>query len=198
MSDLTLYEIQQEYLDLAYQIEQEIAEEGELSKETEDALVINQTQLTEKVDGYRSILATWDSNVLMGEKELEKVQAYINRKKAAIERLKRNLLQALLTYGDEDAKGVRSLEIGTTKLSTRRSKFVEIADEGQIDDEYIDVTVKMNKAKWDEMTASMSSIDLPPMSVAEKVSKVDIKRALGNGEDVDGAYMDERVHLTIK
>lgn len=73
-----------------------------------------------------------------------------------------------------DIEGIKKYETVKNKLSTRKSKSVNILDENLISDEF-----KKCKETW--------SID-----------KVAIKAAIANGNTVDGAELVENTSLTLK
>lgn len=206
MSNLSLYEIKEEYKELLSNAEEELANDGIVSPETEKALMINQEQLLEKAENYTNLLEILDSRMHMADRQLEKVKDFKDRQTTLANKLKYNMLQALLTYGDEDKNGVRRLEFATTKLSTRKAKFVDIEDENLIPDQHKTVEVKMSLERWNAIkkillekggASLLSDIFTGKLHYTEKiaVNKTSIKGTIG---DTPGASVEDRIHLVIK
>ena len=125
----TLYQIEQDYLELINEIEEA---DGELSQEVQDALVINEGQLKQKSIGYLEVIKmkeAFNSNV---DDEIKRLQAIKKRNTTLVNRLNSTLLDAVNLYGD--------FEVGTLTFTTRKSESVLIEDQEQISEYY-----KVNK-----------------------------------------------------
>jgi hypothetical protein len=73
--------------------------------------------------------------------EIKRLQAFVKRSENAQERMKTALHNALDTFG------IDKLEVGTHRLSFRKSEGVVITDEVAIPDNYVIVETKINKAQ---------------------------------------------------
>lgn len=104
--------------------------------------------------------------------ELKKEIDNLNKRKKENEKKIKSLKDYLLMMLDYE--GIKKYETVKNKLSTRKSKSVNILDENLISDEF-----KKCKETW--------SID-----------KVAIKAAIANGNAVDGAELVENTSLTLK
>lgn len=148
--------------------------EGELTEEIAGLMTINKDELSVKVNSYHQLIKIWESELHTGGEEMSRIENYIRFKIKLIDRLKTSLLQALLLYGEEDKKGIKRLEIGTLRLSTRRSHSVSIDNESEIPIHF-----------FNEKT--VRSLDKKKIAEVLKVQ-----------QDVPGASMTEKISLTIK
>ena len=104
--------------------------------------------------------------------EIKRIQALKKAKENTADRLRETLLNALMIFTQEDAKGIRRFETPLAKLSTRKSQAVEVLDEKSI----------------------------PPafFIVKKEVWKSEISKAIKDGEFVPGAQLKENISLSIR
>ena len=140
--------------------------EGELTPELEAALVINEANLAIKTESYCSSIQKFDSMIEAANNEIKRLQGIVKRSKNASERMKNALSMAMQTFGYD------RYEIGTHKLSFRKSEGVVIEDEQAIPPCYIIVETKVDKAK--------------------------LKADLKEGVIVSGAFLEQRKNIQIK
>lgn len=140
--------------------------EGELTPELEEALAINKQNLSLKTEDYLSSMAQFEAMEQTADKEIKRLQAIIKRSKNARERMKSAIGFAMESFG------IDKLEVGTHRLSFRKSEGVEITDENLIPDRFRIVEVKINKAS--------------------------IKKELKAGIPVAGATIEQRRNLQIQ
>ena len=140
--------------------------EGELSPELEQALAINEQNLTLKAEDYISSMAQFEAMEKTADLEIKRLQAIAKRSKNARERMKNALGFAMQNFG------LDKLEVGTHRLSFRKSEGVEITDENLIPDRFRIVEVKINKAS--------------------------IKEELKAGNIITGATLETRKNLQIR
>lgn len=160
----SLYVIKEEYLDLISQIEQA---EGELTPELESALTINKAELEVKSIAYVEVIKQRESFNARIDEEIKRLQAIKKANDNLVLRLKNNLLNAVNMFGSFDA--------GFLKLSTRKSKSVE-------------VTIDTN-----DLPKEFKSI-----KVTEAPDKTAIKKAIESGKEVEGCRIVENINLAIK
>jgi dTDP-4-amino-4,6-dideoxygalactose transaminase len=192
-----LYHISQELLQL-----RDIAEQFELDAEQQEMLAITEQQLATKMTGYNYIIRQLEADVELGKRELTRISEWVERKEKAIDRLKKPLLQALLTFGEETGKDgkVRKLEFDTVQFSTRRSVRTEITNKAEVPDEFFTTTIKIKTDNKDVVTAireflNENSIDY---SLDYSLSKTAIKQAISGGNIVPGAELKEFYNIVIK
>lgn len=140
--------------------------EGELTPELEEALAINEANLTLKAENYATSMAMFAASVEAAKTERKRLDAYIKRAENAQERMKNALSTALETFG------LDRLEVGTYRISFRKSEAVIVDDELTVPDEYIIVETKVNKAQL----------------------KADLKEGLV----VSGAHLETRKNIQIR
>ena len=160
----SLYIIKEEYLDLISQIEQS---EGELTPELESALTINKAELEVKSIAYVEVIKQRESFNARIDEEIKRLQAIKKVNDNLVLRLKNNLLNAVNMFGN--------FEAGFLKLSTRKSKSVEV---------------------------NIDTNDLPKefksIKVTEAPDKTAIKKAIESGQEVEGCRIVENINLAIK
>jgi hypothetical protein len=141
----SLYQISADLIALrnALEVEEEFDLDSDERKEIENSIAIKQEELVQKSEGYIHIISQVEAQADMAQKEIDRINIFKKRKEHIAERLKTALLQALLEFGKDD-KGIKRLEIGTHRLSTRRNHFVKINDVERVPDEckLCDVTFK--------------------------------------------------------
>ncbi len=160
----SLYVIKEEYLDLISQIEQA---EGELTPELESALTINKSELEVKSIAYVEVIKQRESFNARIDEEIKRLQAIKKANDNLVLRLKNNLLNAVNMFGN--------FEAGFLKLSTRKSKSVE-------------VTIDTN-----DLPKEFKSI-----KVTEAPDKTAIKKAIESGQEIEGCRIVENINLAIK
>ena len=120
----TLYNIQNEYLELAQQLET-----GELTPELQESLIINREELAVKSEGYIGIIAKLESEIMMAKEYEQRAKDFRSRKESAVKSLKDRLLSAVILYGDQT--------IGVTELKTRKSESVDIINQDNIPNDFL-------------------------------------------------------------
>ena len=134
----TLYDIEQEYWDLIYQIEEL---EGELTPEIEYKLKINQNELQNKAIAYHSVILSKDAFNMQIDNEIKRLQALKKRNNSLIDNLKDRLVGAIQMFGE--------FTVGTNTFGLRKSERVEVEDVNSLPKEYktVKVTEQANKTE---------------------------------------------------
>jgi hypothetical protein len=159
----SLYNITAEALNLASALE-----EGEITPELENSLIINQTELQDKAINYASVIRTVEIDVSAIDEELKRLQAIKKAKNNVIDRMKESVDNAMGFYG------IEKISTPTLNLSLRKSESIEIINESQLADNY----------KSEKITYSPD--------------KTRIKNAIKEGIEVDGAVLVIKFNLQIK
>jgi CxxC motif-containing protein len=128
MSNLNIYQIEKEYLELANQL---IESGGEVSPELELQLTINQEQLEQKARGYGFVVKQMESDVSIIDAEIERLKGLKNSRLKTIERLETTVSNAMQLYQ------INRLETPTLKISFRKSESVEIDNEADIPAQFL-------------------------------------------------------------
>ena len=139
MSNLNIYQIEKEYLELANQL---IESGGECSPELELQLTINQEQLEQKARGYGFVVKQMESDVTIIDAEIKRLNELKKARLKTIDRLETTVSQAMQLYQ------INRLETPTLKISFRKSESVEIDDESAISFAYLKekITYTIDKA----------------------------------------------------
>ena len=111
----SLYNINNEYLELISQVEQA---EGVLTPELEEALTINKSELEVKSIAYVEVIKQRESLNERIDSEIKRLQALKKQNDTLVSRLKKNMLNAVNLFGN--------FEAGFLKFSTRKSKSVVV------------------------------------------------------------------------
>jgi hypothetical protein len=144
-------------------------ESGELTDELENELVINQTELQEKAINYGYVVKSLESDVSIIEDEIKRLTALKKAKNGAIDRMKESVLNAMQIYG------IEKVTSPTLNLSIRNNpESVDIPMPALLDAKFL-----------------VEKVTVTP-------DKVAIKKAIQNGEIVDGATLVRTQSLLIK
>lgn len=159
----SIYEISQEALEIS-----EALENGELTDELEQRLVINQHELQTKSINYGFVIKDSEANVKAIEEEIKRLQALKKVEENKQERLKEALKSALNIYGFE------KVESPVMKIGFRKSESIEVVSMEQLPDKF-----KRHKTTID-------------------ADKTAIKEAIKLGETVEGAVLKVNQNIQIR
>jgi hypothetical protein len=121
---MNLYQIKNEYLTLASQLEQ-----GELTPEIEQQLQINEEQLKEKAINYGYVIKSFEYDNDVIDAEIKRLKQLKEQKENAIDKLKNAVSDAMQLYG------IEKIDSPTLKLSFRKSESIEVSE--NIDKKYL-------------------------------------------------------------
>jgi hypothetical protein len=146
----TLYKIETDYLDLINKIQDQ---EGELTDEQAEMLVINQHQLESKSLAYQEVISQKTAFVGRIDEEIKRLQAIKKREEKTVERLKDSLLTAVFIFGE--------FKSGLFSFGTRKSSSVEVDDVNALPQEFkvVKVTEQADKIKIKEALQSGQEIE---------------------------------------
>ena len=117
----SLYNIEQEYLEIANQLE-----DSELSDELEQALAINERELQGKAIAYAYVIKEADDTVSVIDAEIKRLQALKKTEQNKAQRLKETISNAMNLYG------ITEIKTETLKLNFRRSEGVICTDDSVV------------------------------------------------------------------
>lgn len=123
----TLYDINQDYLRLMSEIEEN---EGEITPEMEQALAINEADHAAKLEAYGQIIANYKAEAEACKAEAARLKTKADRALKAADRLKETI-RFFLTVTDR-----RKVAAGVWSFSLRDSKAVSITDEASLPEAY--------------------------------------------------------------
>lgn len=142
-------------------------QEGELSPEMEERLLINEHEFESKCMGYRLVIKHLEAEQQAIKEEKERLIKLEKSKTNNIERLKETLKAAMIAFD----KDVIVFPLG--RISFRKSTAVDVIDEAIIPAEYLRV------------------------KTTTEPNKIDIKAALTEGKDVPGCLLKENKNVVI-
>jgi hypothetical protein len=155
----TLYEITIEQKNLINEIEQM---EGELTPETEQRLIINESQLQQKSIAYLEVIRAKESFNYLIDGEIKRLQQLKKINNNVIERLNDNLLLAVKTFGD--------FTVGTQKFGTRKSSQVIVEDVNSLPKEYKTIKVTESADKVALKKAIQAGEEIKGVHIQENIN----------------------------
>jgi hypothetical protein len=155
----TLYEITIEQKNLINEIEQM---EGELTPETEQRLIINESQLQQKSIAYLEVIRAKESFNYLIDGEIKRLQQLKKINNNVIERLNDNLLLAVKTFGD--------FTVGTQKFGTRKSSQVIVEDVNDLPKEYKTIKVTESADKVALKKAIQAGEEIKGVHIQENIN----------------------------
>ena len=173
----SLYNIEKEYLEIANQLE-----DGDLSQELETALAINEKELQGKAIAYAYVIKESEDTVSVIDAEIKRLQALKKTEQNKVTRLKETISNAMELYG------ITEIKTETLKLNFRRSEGVVYTfDNPQKFDSWWDVQKSLI---GEEFVTTVPELSKPNLTA--------IKKAIKEGQEVEGFELEERFNLQIK
>lgn len=149
----SLYQIQQDYLQLAAILEDN---GGEITPEIEDQLAINQEQLQTKGVNYALVIRQLSGEEAVIKAEIDRLTKLMKSKASAAERLKNTIKSAMELYGIQSIKG------DLINISLKNNPVaVQIDDEGGVPPEYLVVKETRSPDKKALKAAIESGAEIP-------------------------------------
>lgn len=120
---MNIYNIQQELLAIFDEIEEN---EGELTPELQEKLLIKETEFKDKVKAYSDAIKLYEKDINLIKEERKRLQDLSNKKQKVIDRLTKIIVYALENFGETKKSGVKYIDYGTGQISIHSSKSVEV------------------------------------------------------------------------
>lgn len=155
----SLYEIQQEYLD----IEQALFESGgEVTDELAEAMALNESDMHEKADAYAHIINQKEGRIAALDAEIKRLQDRKKVERNSIDRLKDRLAQAVSMFGAFDTT--------LHKYSNRKSTSVEVDSVDELPPVFVVEKVSRSADKAEIKKALKAGDNVPGARLVEKES----------------------------
>lgn len=122
----SIYNIQQNLLDIFNQIEENC---GEITPELEEQLNISKDEFEDKIKSYTCVIHQLESDLCAIKEEKDRLDSIKKSKEKTIESLKRIMVEAIQLFGNTSKTGVKFIDYGTGKVSLRKSESIEIDDD---------------------------------------------------------------------
>lgn len=167
----SLYHITNEFIEI-----RDALTDGELTPELEQALEINEKELSNKAVNYSFIIKDFENRVSAIDAEIKRLQALKKTATNAVDRLKKNVAGAMETFG------VEKIEHDLMTLSLRKSQSVQIADDLKPEHHHL-------SDDWSEFIVTKTT---------HSFDKTALKNALKSGRQFDGIELVENKSLQIK
>ena len=143
-------------------------QEGEITPEQDEQLAINRYELETKAVDYSMAILQLNAWVEMADKEAKRVTAIKNAYKKTSETLKQRITDAMERYDIKEVKDA------TINVSLRKSVQTIIDDLDQVPKQYKTIKVETTP------------------------DKTAIKKAIQEGEIIEGAHLEEKNNLQIR
>jgi hypothetical protein len=143
-------------------------EDGELSQEMETSLVINQSELQEKAINYGYVVKSFEGDISLISEEIKRLTTIKKAKETAIDRMKDAVLSAMQIYS------IEKVSSPTLNISVRRTESIEVPLVELLDARFV------NEKK------------------VKSADKIAIKKAIKDGEIIEGAFIQANYNLQIK
>lgn len=104
---------------------------GEITPEQEEDLIISEANLKEKLEHYRKAILILEYQEQLAYDEIKRLQSAKKTKDNIVNRLKTNVLNAVLEFGECGKSGNKVIECETSKFFTANTKSV-VLDERKI------------------------------------------------------------------
>lgn len=188
-----LFNIAEEYFKLLRDIEEV---DGVLDEDLEERLKINQDQLEAKCKAYVYLMRLTEGNNKLIDDEVERLNKIKKSNLIIVERFKSRLFDAVNLFGYEGKSGNRKLDFDTLKLYTSSTKVLSFNNEEEFNDEaFINfkLTNKLTKWEHEQVMDVLSNVEFE-----QSIDKVALKKALGEGEEVEGVNLVTKEFIVIK
>lgn len=122
---MNIWQIQQDLIDIFNELEEN---GGELTPELEDKLNITQSEFKNKIENYLYVIKQTESDINACDAEAKRLTALKKSKQNTIDRIKSVMVKAIEQFGDENKSGNRFIDLGTAKITVRKSDKVIVND----------------------------------------------------------------------
>lgn len=123
---MNIWQIQQDLLDIFNELEEN---GGDLTPELEDKLNITQSEFKNKIENYLYVIKQTESDINACDAEAKRLTALKKSKQNTIDRIKSVMAKAIEQFGDENKSGNRFIDLGTAKITVRKSDKVIVNDD---------------------------------------------------------------------
>ena len=121
-----IYQLQQDLLAIFDELEEN---GGELTPELEAQLAITEESFKSKVENYTKVIHHYQDDLAAIKAETERLKRLKESKEKIIDRLKNVILEAIDKFGETNKNGVKFIDFGTGKVSTRNTQAVQLYDD---------------------------------------------------------------------
>ena len=121
-----IYNIEKDLLSIFDELEDN---EGELTPELEEKLIIKQDEFKAKIKSYSNIIKMLECDIKAIKEEKDRLNNLQKSKEKTIERLKKIMIDAIEMFGNSTKTGGKYIDYGTGKVSMRNTQAVEVEED---------------------------------------------------------------------
>ena len=121
-----IYNIEKDLLSILDELEDN---EGELTPELEEKLIIKQDEFKAKIKSYSNIIKMLECDIKAIKEEKDRLNNLQKSKEKTIERLKKIMIDAIEMFGNSTKTGGKYIDYGTGKVSMRNTHAVEVEED---------------------------------------------------------------------
>jgi hypothetical protein len=184
---------------------------GEATEEENLILDLSKEEVQPILESILKSKTFIEGQLLAMTEEITRLNTLKKERELTVEKLEKIVLGNLIKYGNKSSKNVYNMEFDLYKISTRKSEIVEISDVEKIEDELVnlEVKVKINKSQVSKVV-NLLKVDYEPIIGEFKPDKKAISEAIKSddkkvesdvdilGNTVKGAKIVKKLNLTIK
>ena len=191
------YQLLKEYKEV-----EELLEYDEVTDELIEKLTVNKSELEEKVqdliglDSYYEVLEMRNqAEIQFYKSEIERVNKETDRIEKKKNRVRQFIFDAVKLFGKANKTGNPELQVGSNKLRIGTSKSVEITN---IEELPVSLINYKTNDTFNYYTIQVLQQEYDLNKITETPDKTAIKKAIENGEEINGAEIVEKETLYIK
>lgn len=214
----SIFQIEQDLLRIFQIIEDN---DGEITDELYEEMLITEENLKKKLKGYHAMVQRWEAEAATCKAEIKRLQNMAKSKETRVEKLKNIMLDAVEKFG-QDGKTNKFIELDTVRLSTRASTSVnidekrtkifideferysrELVEQGILENsqevDLVGILAAMNaniKAEQGENYEEYSLADLTNIKLSFNTT-LEISDLLKTSTDVLKSYTNNRIYSTV-
>lgn len=121
-----IYNIEKDLLSIFDELEDN---EGELTPELEEKLIIKQDEFKAKIKSYSNVIKMLECDIKAIKEEKDRLNNLQKSKEKTIERLKKIMIDAIEMFGNSTKTGGKYIDYGTGKVSMRNTQAVEVEED---------------------------------------------------------------------
>jgi uncharacterized protein YfeS len=200
----SLFDISREYHDTLDELETYLSDNPDAAGELPDTLIerlsINKDELDEKLDAYFYTIKELETEIDILKSESARLALKAKSKLTTIENLKKLVTHAVITYGEDTKTGGKKYAHSKFTISVIYNSPVVVEDEDRVpaDLKSFDFNSKgLNSSTIKELKEYLQGNPglydrlSQNISITGKIDKKLLKTALKDGEEIQGAKIDE-------
>lgn len=185
----SLYTIKQNLFEALSRIEEN---EGVMEEEDELLLKIAEDNFELKLEEYRQVITILEGDINTCKAEEARIKAFRQSKEKMIERLKKEIIDAVNQFGDINKSGNRFVETPTCKFMIRNSKSVEYDDKRsrELSESVMSYIIELRNA------GVLTQGEVPDwQGILDAINKIAESESMVNGSDFTPYTIDDLLNV---